>query len=119
MTELLTSENRARLRELQQKQDAGITLSPAEQIELTSLYQQIEAGEAAYLVLANERLHLEAERLEGQNAVLAKMIQRRHSLLTQMQAILAEDNAIVQELKRLLPESIVETEGGIVARQSA
>jgi ABC-type phosphate transport system auxiliary subunit len=105
---LLTPEQRLRFQELQEKQARDGSLLVSEIAELTSLEQQIDAGERQYLGTANERLRLESERLQGGNDVLRQIIARQEALKTRLQGVLAEveaeRSAIRRELLLALPE---------------
>jgi hypothetical protein len=65
--------------------------------------------EAQYLHPANERLLLEAERLQGQNEILKRLIAHNQRVTDRLKAALAEakaeQKAILTELRAALPEA--------------
>ena len=95
----------ARFQELRQRQQEN-RLVEAEQAELAALIRELEAGEAAYLTPATERLRREREAREAQNHALEKLILRKVGLLRRLRTFLdearAERRAIASELATVL-----------------
>jgi hypothetical protein len=106
MKTILTEEQRMRLRELQDRADAGESLTTAEQADLENLLRRVEDGEAEYLQPANLRLQQQSERLEGYNARLDELVTRKQVLADNLRRTLeevqAEQTAIDEEVRRLL-----------------
>jgi hypothetical protein len=100
------NQKRQRLQELRQPDRQ---LNAAEQTELATLVQELEAAEAAYLKTATERLRQENERTEKQNRDLERLIQRKEALAQRLNNVLAEARverrAIENELASVLAAS--------------
>jgi hypothetical protein len=83
-----------------------LQLSEAEQTELASLVQELEAAEAAYLQPATERLSQERELLEKQNRELERLSSRKQDLAERLGRFLvdahAEQRSIENELAAVL-----------------
>lgn len=99
-------EKRQRFQLLRQREQ---TLSEAEQTELASLVQELETAEGTYLQPATERLRLEREHLEKQNAELEKLGARKKDLAQRLGRFLAdaraEQRSIENELAAVLAGS--------------
>ncbi len=83
-------QKRERFRQLRLHQENN-ALTPAEEQELAALIEEIEAGEAAYLTPATERLRQEQEALEGQNRALEVLARRKEELVRRLR------NAVIRE----------------------
>jgi hypothetical protein len=98
----------SRFQELRERHEQG-NLNVADQAELANLTRQLEAGEAAYLRPAAERLRKEREAVETQNRALEVLVQRQEALAQRLHAILAEAQterrAIKSELAAVLAGS--------------
>lgn len=110
--EVLDSTERERFQGLQARADSGDMPTAEEQTGLDEWKRTIEAREAAYLRPANERLLLEAERLEGENERLRQLISRNQAIASRLKTALAEaiaeQEAIRRELQQILPSSQTE-----------
>lgn len=98
-------QKRSRFQELRQRQQEG-GLSEAEQNELALLVLELEAGEAAYLTPATQRMKEERESLEEQNQSLEALVRRKEDLARRLRDFLteaqAERRAIERELTAVL-----------------
>src|SRR5690242_9764383 len=82
MEPILSDKQRMRLRNLQNRADAGESLTATEQATLEGLLRQVEASEVEYLQPANLRLKREYERLAQHNARLESLVLRKNYLPT-------------------------------------
>src|SRR5687767_5050200 len=101
-------QRQARFDALREREEAR-TLTQREQKELAGMIEELERTEAAYLQPSVEREEAECRRLEAQNAALSTLLQRRQALAHKLEQILeeatAEDEAIKEELARILDSS--------------
>jgi hypothetical protein len=94
----VNDQNRARFQELRNKQSTG-ALNVAEQSELTTLIEKIEADEAAYLLPATQRLRGQREELEAQNHQLEALSLRKEALARRLHDVLTEARAECQAIE--------------------
>jgi hypothetical protein len=85
---MLTEAQRQRFRALQQREEDG-TLSLTEKAVLQAFVEQIEAGEAAYLRPAVERMRQERLQVEAQTKALHSLLRRKERLARRLERILA------------------------------
>jgi hypothetical protein len=81
-----------RLRFHQLRQPAR-QLTEAEQAELASLVQELEAAEAAYLHGATERMRRECEAIEKCNRVLEVLAHDQEAITQRLSAVLKDTTA--------------------------
>lgn len=102
---MLDPAKRERFQELRRREDEG-ALAPEEHGELSTLIQEIEDAEAAYLEPATERLARECEILQAQNRELEALVRRKEALRARLESTLAnaqaERQAIDEEAARIL-----------------
>lgn len=94
-----TDEQRQRYNDLREREHAG-TLTDAERVELTTLMQQLNDREAAYLAPANERkaqevaaMKVAVEQLEAQNRRLREYLHERQAFLARVKSLIADIHA--------------------------
>src|SRR5712691_1769152 len=80
-------QKRQRFQELRQPDRQ---LNAAEQAELASLAQELEAAESAYLKPATDRLRQDCELTEKQNDELDRLIKRKEALVQRLHKVLTE-----------------------------
>lgn len=103
-SEILTSEQKARLSELRSREN---TLTSNEAAELRRLLQVIEDAEMVYFGPANDKLRQEREVLQAHNAQLRQLIERKKAVVARLKKAMeeaqTERQAIDEEITKIFP----------------
>ena len=95
---MLDEQQRERFERLSERKQNG-TLTPAEQVELQRMIQEVEDAEAAYLSPAIERTRSERLRVEEQNRALKQLVRRQERFARRLERFLADSQAERQALQ--------------------